>query len=113
MSKAKHTDLPWFSYQQYPDRFYIGGYRRGSLCISIGRIAPNNVVTASGDESITEDEAIANRDLIVTAVNHHQELITRLYNLVNAVDTRHHCDGSAMDLMAAEARETLKKVTPK
>jgi len=42
-----------------------------------------------------------------------QELLTRLYNLVNAVECRKAYDQSsydAMDHAASEARETLKKL---
>lgn len=121
--KASHTPTPWFKYQQWPDRFSIGAYRRGSLCIDIGAMIPRDVVTASGDESVSEEEALANVDIAITAVNHHQDLITRLDNLVNAV----YClsgvgepgvsytvnDAWAkVDLAVSEARETLKKVIP-
>jgi len=85
-TKAAHTSIPWFKYQQWPDRFSIGAYRRGSICIDIGSMIPKEIVTASGDDSISEEEALANVDIVITAVNHHQELITRLYNLKNQVE---------------------------
>jgi hypothetical protein len=115
MSKAAHTYLPWFKYQQWPDRFSIGAYRRGSLCISIGTLIPKRIVTASGDESISEEEALANVDIVITAVNNHQELLTRLYNLVNAVDTMSDDGENSMKsllMRADEARELIKKLTP-
>jgi hypothetical protein len=104
-TKAAHTPTPWFKYQQYTDRFSIGAYRRGSLCIDIGTMIPKEIITASGDDSISEEEALANVDIVITAVNHHQELITRLSNLVNAVD----CNIKGFDFCLDEARETLKK----
>ena len=56
-------------------------------------------------------------ELIVTAVNHHQELINRLENLVNVLDTVLPAkDEDVRGILEAvvftrnEARETLKKV---
>ena len=55
----------------------------------------------------------ANAELIVTAVNSHQELITRLYNLVNELDNAEQipdfCNPKGVQLRRDEARETLKK----
>lgn len=111
MSKAQHTPTPWFKYPQWPDRFSIGAYRRGSLCIDIGAMIPREVVTASGDESVSEEEALANVDIAITAVNHHQELLTRLYNLVSRIEIDSDIDGEIPDsLEYKEARETLKKL---
>lgn len=62
---------------------------------------------------ITIDTAKANADLIVTSVNHHQELITRLYNLVNILRTYNDAAPAgkeALKLRILEAEETLKKV---
>lgn len=56
---------------------------------------------------VSEEEGNANADLIITAVNHHQELVTRLYNLKNAIEG---IDTKLVILRLKEADETLKKV---
>lgn len=82
----------------------------------------NPVFTSSIRDDATEDnqeELEAKQreviDFTLTAVNHHQELITRLYNLVNEIESHFAGDPShrgALSLRVTEARETLKKVIP-
>lgn len=50
----------------------------------------------------------------ITAVNNHQELLTRLYNLVNACETMRGKPEAYMEveLRLTEARELIKKLTP-
>ena len=104
-TKAAHTDLPWYS--------MIAGTSEGKEYFEIS--GTNSIYWVAkvryqfAGNSSTEQELAngrANADLIITAVNHHQELITRLYNLVNAFE----CNIKAADLRIEEARETLKKV---
>lgn len=63
----KHTPGPWFNYTGYQDRFAIGAYRLGMLCISVADCKPREIITASGDHSILEEEALANAKLIAAA----------------------------------------------
>jgi len=104
-TEQKHTELPWFSYPQHPDRFYLGAYRRGSLCISVGKIAPRDVLTAAGDESITEEEAIANRDFILKACNAYYSQsseIERLTEWKNEAEKKLIEAGQCMGLQSEE-----------
>lgn len=65
---------------------------------------------------VSEEEGNANADLIITAVNHHHELITRLYNLKNVIEVMMSVNGDdsqvpdTIKLRLDEANETLKKV---
>lgn len=58
-----------------------------------------------------DDVTSENAQFIVLAVNHHQELVTRLYNLVNALDTQTvDSNPNNLTLRVNEARETLSKI---
>ena len=92
MSKAAHTPTPWYiePWSVEEDRYLIMKY----------------------DDVVARDVSIKNASFIQTASANHQELVTRLYNLVNAVETADKDDRTAgsIELRIEEARETLKKV---
>jgi hypothetical protein len=108
-TKSSHTPTPWFKYKLWPDRFSIGAYRHGSLCIDIGTMIPKRIVTASGDESISKEEALANVDIVIKAVNHHEELIKRLESMVYAFDDNFP-EGGLYHTVLKDAREILTKI---
>ena len=103
-TKAAHTPTPWrLIVERDISRTVISPVNSNEICLfSTG--------------SFSDDVEQANAEFTMTAVNHHQELITRLHNLVNVVDAilpGYHNPSGVMDpifFCAAEARETLKKV---
>lgn len=124
MSKA-HTPTPW------------GIYRSQSIGDLSGRthdivIMPTNERKSQHiakcwsrkdvghNGGVSEEEGNANADLIITAVNHHHELVTRLQDCVDRMDkcrnilqkTAGNHAGNWGILDTSEARETLKKVIP-
>lgn len=115
-TKSAHTNLPWAvytsraigdpSFSTEDIMIMPKGNGRGIGSQNIAKCWDRREVNRNG--RLKEDEAIANAELIVHAVNHHDELRTRLYNLVNAWDVRHPITGD--NLALKEARETLKKL---
>lgn len=110
MSKAAHTPTPW--HIMYPKAFdykIVESIRDREIC----RIDGTYPEFDQCEEH--EDRHHADAKLIVTAVNHHQELVTRLHNLVNAIESI-QADGDNpiayenLEHWKNEARETLKKV---
>lgn len=89
-TKAAHTPTPWTKEEL-----------KDTIVISADGIGWAIATTCCYP---MDDTTRANAELIITAVNHHQELITRLYNLVNAEDEQ------ALIFYRKEARETLKKL---
>lgn len=105
-TKAAHTPTP-YEFDAMERSVYS---TQGGTLIAKIAIRPK-IVGVDDIESLGLSlETKANADLIVTAVNHHQELITRLYNLVNAVDTIFGPISPEVEHRTEEARETLKKV---
>lgn len=105
-TKAAHTPTPW----RYNKREY--GQDLGFFIQTVDMSHKNTFIGEVGGGLQSNMEITANADLIVTAVNHHQELITRLYNLVNAVETTMsllNCSAE-VNMATHEARETLKKL---
>jgi hypothetical protein len=105
MSKAAHTNLPW-ALQENTD-----------IYTNIIRSQTGLIVCYTPQSNSLYNKA--NADLIVTAANHHQELVTRLENLVaefSKSEWEIWCDHSVGICACAairildEARETLKKV---
>lgn len=103
MSKARHTDLPWSAMiagtSEGKEYFEISGM---NSIYWIAKVRYQMTGNSASEEELLNGRA--NADLIVTAVNHHQELVTRLYNLVNAETPEE------IAFRKAEALETLKKV---
>lgn len=91
----------------------------GHISIQIGPYyGDKDILDAS---AVGDDVAEANGEFIINAYNHHQELVTRLYNLTNQVDLLLNggiVDGrvkislGALQHNCKEAKETLNKVTP-
>lgn len=64
-------------------------------------------------KDVGEDIAEANGEFIRIAYNHHHELVTRLQNLVTAIETSMsvlHCSAE-VNMCVHEAAVTLKKLT--
>lgn len=104
-----HTTEPWYVFPLHPDRFSIGAYRCGSLCIKVSDSSPKEVITANGDESLTEEEAKANAHRIVACVNalagidNPQEFVDRANYLVKSY--------SEANMMLADLMKLLTKAT--
>lgn len=108
MSKAAHTPTPW----RVTKRKY--GSDLGFFIQTVDMSHKNTFIGEVGGGIQSNAEITANANFIETAVNHHQELVTRLYNLVNAVNNlTGSFDASttpAVDFALTEARETLSKI---
>lgn len=101
MSKT-HTPTPWIRDDSSKLECDVRGENRRRVALCFGLESTSEPWTKE-----YKSECRANADLIVTAVNHHQELITRLYNLKNAIEG---IDTKLVILRLKEADETLKKV---
>lgn len=112
MSKAAHTDLPWHSNAiAKGDLYKIPTYEISGMN-SMFWVAQVRSVDHTDREFA---QCAANAELIVTAVNHHQELLTRLYNLVNEIGIQSPVNlelTPGLILRLTEARELIKKLTP-
>lgn len=62
-----HTPGPWYVFPLQAERFSVGAYRRGSLCVKVAEAPPRRIVTGAGDDSIGELEAQANARLVAVA----------------------------------------------
>lgn len=102
-TKAAHTPLPWTITDVGHTNEITGELGQG-VKYTLGYVLFNG----------SFDLKRANAELITNAVNHHQELLTRLYNLRNTIDAAAIRDNTILpaDVMAAmkDADETLKKV---
>jgi hypothetical protein len=104
-TKAAHAALPW---------------KRGPQLGTIISDDARDFDEYYGGHLVCETCLKANTELIITAVNHHQELITRLYNLknqaellmefVNGDPLNNPSKPSGLTLAISDADETLKKV---
>lgn len=123
MIKAVHTPTPWGIYKSQAIGDLSG--RTHDIVIMptnerksqhIAKCWSRKDVGHNG--GVSEEEGNANADLIITAVNHHHELITRLYNLKNVIEVMMSVNGDdsqvpdTIKLRLDEANETLKKVIP-
>lgn len=129
MSKAAHTPLPWNKneFNGIDDAHGFGLFDGHDILVlhKWEDTGANHWNEKPGEtyREISDEEAAANSELVFLAVNNHQELLTRLYNLVNAVD----CLGgigepgvtytvndawAKIDFAMTEARELIKKLTP-
>ena len=117
MSTKAHTPTPW--HVMYPKAF---DYK---IVESIGDRVIAHIdgqYPDQDDKDDNEDRHHADAKIIVTAVNHHDELRTRLYNLVNIVETiigntSGECprgvnvsNFNALKVYCTEASETLKQL---
>lgn len=108
-TKAAHTPTPWHIEMEDERGVYISTPETDFMIATLECEPPDDVTRC-------------NARMIVTAVNHHQELITRLYNLKNTIDimrgnTNGECPGAVsvaawrdLEVYAHDAEETLKKV---
>jgi hypothetical protein len=107
-TKAAHTPTPYeFDAMEQAIYSMSGGHLIAKLAIR------PKVVGVDDIESFgLSIETKANADLIVTAVNSHQELLTRLYNLRNSAYVAISAGKITQELehFYAEADETLKKI---
>jgi hypothetical protein len=109
-TKAAHAALPW---------------RRGPQLGTIISDDARDFDEHYGGHLVCETCLKANTELIITAVNHHQELITRLYNLRNQAElvresiinqprfpnlSTHSVSLHGLPEAIRDAEETLKKV---
>jgi hypothetical protein len=118
MSKAAHTPTPW---QLSTIPFEVMSTDSAGAIYGPPEISGGACFIADVSRSPGDQQAVANAELIVTAVNHHQELVTRLYNLVNQWDSlscylesyasTEDVPTADIEFVAKEARETLKKIT--
>lgn len=97
MSKSAHTPLPWF-YQENSDEY---------THIIRPKDTPGSIIVHMRQDTSGLTEA--NARLIVTAVNHHQELVTRLQDMVDEFDEE-YTEGSHRYILIQSARETLKQL---
>jgi len=111
MSKAVHTPTPWhIMYLKAFDYTIVESIGERVICKIDGQYPTLD------DKEENEDRHHADAQIIVNAVNHHQELVTRLYNLVNALDLLlpsvdpADVQSTGVAFQMNEARETLKKV---
>lgn len=111
-TKAAHTDLPWSAELVYPNTNNTGTrYFEISGMNTIYWVAKVMYEFHNGETS-SEEKAIgqANAELIVTAVNNHQELVTRLRDLMNEFDDN-YTEGSYRHTLMIESRELLNKLS--
>ena len=94
MSKVTHTPTPWRKSNITSDAI-VSDATDGISQVEID---------GYGGKFICESMRGCDQDFTLIAVNHHQELVTRLYNLVNAETLEE------IAFRKAEALETLKKV---
>jgi hypothetical protein len=120
MSKAAHTDLPWVYNEIKPHHYNIPTFEISGMNTIYWVAQVRNV-----DQSPYGEEARkcrANADLIVLAVNNHQELLTRLSTLVNDAKTvlldlgahvaTDDVNSNGLLLSVTQAEELIKKLTP-
>lgn len=105
-TKAVHTDLPWSCQiagsSEGKEYFEISGM---NTIYWVAKVRYQFTGNSATQEELSNGKA--NADLIITAVNHHQELLTRLYDLKNAVES---ADAEMVILRLAQTDETLKKL---
>ena len=134
MSKAAHTPTPWRVSEtsrgslgqdmRDMEKFYsimhdVQGNGPDACIAEVEHGSHTFKFNDNYRHEITLDIAKANADLIVKAVNHHQELVTRLYNITNQIELAlmewpdfaiAFAPGSGLLTTYTDARETLKKV---
>lgn len=88
---------------------YLGRDYRNRVCFK--EPEGNNCYSLDSDGTIGFSGNPTHFFLINGVEDHAQELLTRLYNLVNAVDGLEGFDAT-IELRRDEARELIKKLTP-
>lgn len=100
MNNVTHTEIPWSIEMEDERGVYISSAETDFIIATLECEPPDEVTRE-------------NARFIVKAVNHHQELVTRLYNLVNELGIQNPVKielTPALALRFKEAQETLKKV---
>lgn len=92
--KSNHTPLPW--------------HREGNWIVSSGHLT---IAESQIGDQTTEEVDIANADLIVQAVNNHQQLVDALQTFINIYppNARNHPD---ITMAIAQAQAVLRSIDP-